>query len=145
MNIAKQMISAVTGIPQNMKPDFSSGLCSCCEDFNVCCCGAFCPGYLLCKQIAFTNGRHEHQMECWEKTCGILISITGLYWVGAIGIAIWEACVRKDIRKSLFIQPDDSCGETTRSLCCYPCAICQQERELRSMNLNPPTAVAFGR
>jgi Cys-rich protein (TIGR01571 family) len=141
MNAINQGINTiktiVVGPTPVVRPNFSSGLCSCCEDFNICCCGLFCPGYLLCKHVAHKDGRQEHQMECWEKTCGVIVSIAGLYWVGAIGIAIWETCIRNDIRKSMNIVPDNTCCEGTRSFFCYPCSICQQERELRMIQAIP--------
>lgn len=142
MNIINQGVGKVMNMmvlaTQPPRPDFSSGLCSCCEDFNVCCCGVFCSGYLLCKHMAHRDGRKEHEMECWEKSCGVFLSIVGLYWVGAIGIAIWETCLRNDIRKSMNIVPDVTFCAGASAFFCYPCAICQQERELRTILSAPP-------
>jgi Cys-rich protein (TIGR01571 family) len=124
--------------PPPPRPDFSSGLCSCCEDFEVCCCGVFCQGYLLCKQKAYMQGRTETQMECWEKCCGVILSLASLYWVGAIGIAIWETCVRNDFRKNVGIQAAPGFCAAAQAFFCYPCAICQQERELNWLKANGP-------
>jgi Cys-rich protein (TIGR01571 family) len=132
-----KVVTMMVGSTSTPKPDFSSGLCSYCEDFNVCCCGIFCSGYLLCKHKAHMSGRKEHEMECWEKTCGVILSIAGFYWVGAIGIAIWETCIRNDVRKSLNIVPDITFCAGASAFFCYPCAICQQERELRTMQILP--------
>lgn len=130
---------------QGPRPDFSSGLCSCCEDFNVCCCGVFCQGYLLCKHRLHMQGRTEEQMECWEKTCGVLLSIAAFYWVGALGIAIWETCIRNEFRKSVNIVEDITFCGGLQAFCCYPCAICQQEREMKFLMTTPTVAPVAGR
>lgn len=143
------MLGKAPSAPTSLRSDFSSGICSCFEDFNICCCGCFCPGYLMCKQVAYKEGRTEHQMFCWEKACGCLISVAGLYWIGAIGIAIWEVCIRNDVRKSLNIVPKPGVGEYCTACICYPCVVCQQERELRAVEQSKltgfPVPIAMSR
>jgi len=81
-------------------------------------------------------------MECWEKTCGILLSVAAFYWVGALGIAIWETCIRNEFRKSVNIVEDITFYGGLQAFCCYPCAICQQEREMKFL-MTTPTAPPF--
>jgi Cys-rich protein (TIGR01571 family) len=81
---------------------------------------------------AHTEGRNELQMTGLEKCCGVVLSIVALYWVGAIGAAIWTVCMRNKARESLGIVRADGFCENCKVFCCYPCAICQQERELKA-------------
>ena len=121
--------------PPQPKPDFSSGLCSCMENFDVCCCGIFCQGYLLCKANALLEGRTEEQLTCCERCGAVFLSIAAFWWIGAVGVACWEACIRNQVRIKLNIQRKDGCYDTTQTLCCYPCVLCQQEREFRMLQL----------
>jgi len=121
--------------PPQPKPDFSSGICSCMENFDVCCCGIFCQGYLLCKANAFLEGRTEEQLTCCERCGAALLSVAAFWWLGAVGVACWEACIRNQVRIKLNIQRKDGCYDTIQTLCCYPCILCQQEREFRMLQL----------
>eukprot|EP00762_Andalucia_godoyi_P000171 ANDGO_02451.mRNA.1 hypothetical protein len=114
-----------------LAPDFSSGLCSCCEDIGVCCCGLFCSGYLWCKHKARLEGRSEEQMTGCEKFGGCVLSVAALYYVTGIVLLCLECCKRPQFRQSLGIVPNDTCGEKTVAFCCAHLAICQQEREYR--------------
>lgn len=121
--------------PAAPNSDFSSGICSCMENFGVCCCGIFCQGYLLCKANAIIEGRKEDQITCCEKCGAVLISIAGFWWLGAAGIACWTTCIRNKVRVNLNIKRKDGSCDKIQTICCYPCILCQQEREFRILQL----------
>jgi Cys-rich protein (TIGR01571 family) len=131
-----------TPIAPTTGSDFSSGICSCMENFDVCCCGIFCQGYLLCKANAFIEGRTEDQLTCCEKCGAVLLSVAAFWWVGALGAACWEACIRNKVRSKLNIQEKHECYDTLQTLCCYPCVLCQQEREFRMLQLQSRNQIA---
>jgi len=119
-----------TPVSMAPRPDFSSGICSCFEDFETCILGCCCGGYLLCRQRAYIEGRREYQMNCLEVCCGVGLSLAGFYVLGALGIACWESCHRNSFRRAVGVAENPSFFSVMQSFFCYPCAICQQEREL---------------
>lgn len=114
-----------------LAPDFSSGLCSCCEDVGVCCCGIWCSGYLWCKHKARIDGRSEAEMTGFEKCCGVVLSISALYYVTGIVLLCLEAWKRPEFSQALGVVPKTGCCEVMKAFCCAHLALCQQEREYR--------------
>ncbi|MGH0161903.1 UNVERIFIED_CONTAM: hypothetical protein FKN15_050625 [Acipenser sinensis] len=91
-----------------MSPNWSSGMCDCCEDMAICCCGLWCLPCLEC-QTASDFG---------ESCCLPLI-------VPSASLAL-----RTGVRERYRIQGsiiDDCC-----MLCwCYPLIWCQMAREIK--------------
>lgn len=87
--------------------EWSSGLCSCCEDVKSCCMAYFCMPCLVCR-MAKNTGNHM---------------CTGCAPGGVVGM-------RTQIRLSYGIQ-GDVCMDACTSHFCGPLSICQMARELQ--------------
>ncbi|XP_077083740.1 cornifelin homolog A-like [Siphateles boraxobius] len=112
---------AVVLAPDNFKQNmWSTGVCDCCDDMGICCCGLWCSYCLMCKTS-------EDFGEClclpMLEICfgGILHPITF-----AMRSSMRE---RYKIRGSI---QDDCCAVT----CCPVCVWCQMARELKTRRHN---------
>ncbi|XP_027880400.1 placenta associated 8, tandem duplicate 2 [Xiphophorus couchianus] len=95
---------AVTNQPGKYEPsDFQTGLCECCDDLRVCCCGFFC---LPCLGCSIARDMDECCM------CGIGMPIRAVYRT------------RYNIRGSL-------CKDFYAVACCLSCATCQLKRDIK--------------
>lgn len=101
--IVNQPAPVVTG-PR----DWSSTLCSCCDDMGSCLMGMFCPWILAC----------QVSMEMEESMC-VPCCVPG-----------WMVVLRTKLRTENNIQGtvmDDCCT----TCCCGHCVLCQMSRELK--------------
>ncbi|XP_056608172.1 plac8 onzin related protein 6 isoform X2 [Triplophysa dalaica] len=95
---------------------WSSGVCDCCEDMSVCCCGFWCPYCLMCRTS-------ENFGECF---CLPLLEICFGGMLHPITLAMRSSMrERYNIKGSI---PDDCCMVT----CCTLCVWCQMAREMKT-------------
>ncbi|XP_041039796.1 placenta-specific gene 8 protein-like [Carcharodon carcharias] len=86
------------------KRDWNTGLCSCCDDVGICCCGLFCTMCLGC-QIA------SNMNECC--LCGISMAMRTL------------------VRTKYHIS-GTLCNDWCTTMFCLPCSLCQIKREINT-------------
>ena len=106
--------------------DWSSGLCSFCEDFGVC------FGTLLCCPCKTLNTRkvvfNKDNLTCCEKISCIPMCVTTY-----IGLCICESCCecknRSKLKEQLHFKNTSS--DCCKTLFCMPCVVCQHQREIK--------------
>ncbi|XP_032833113.1 cornifelin isoform X2 [Petromyzon marinus] len=86
---------------------WNSGLCDCCDDMGICCCGLFCMPCLECR-VASDYG---------ECCCLPLLPGTSF-------------SIRTGIRERHHIE-GTVCRDWVHLACCFSCALCQTARELK--------------
>ncbi|KAG8858124.1 hypothetical protein FRB91_010341 [Serendipita sp. 411] len=113
------------------KREWTNGICDCFGDILTCCIASWCP----CIVYSQNRSRYEHLEQrgyphpsggdACSSDCflhGLLTGCCGLGWVLQIGN-------RERIRNRYKI--DGGCfGDCMASLCCNPCALTQEAREL---------------
>ncbi|XP_061432887.1 cornifelin homolog [Lethenteron reissneri] len=92
---------------QVQKTNWSSGMCDCCNDMGICCCGLFFPVCLACK-VSSDFG------EC----CCTPVLAGG------------DLAIRTGIRERYRIQ-GSICDDCVCLYFCYQCTICQMAREIK--------------
>lgn len=106
--------------------DWSSGLCSFCEDFGVC------FGTLLCCPCKTYSTRkvalNKDELTCCERiSCLLQCPLT------YVGLICFEACAecknRKELKERLHFK-NTSC-DCLKTLICMPCVVCQHQREIK--------------
>ncbi|RXN21515.1 cornifelin-like protein [Labeo rohita] len=103
-----------------MMNQWSSGVCDCCEDMGICCCGFWCTYCLMCKTS-------EDFGEC---LCLPLLEICFGGIIHPITLAM-----RSSMRERFHIKgsiQNDCCVAT----CCPVCVWCQMARELKARRHN---------
>ena len=106
--------------------DWSSGLCSFCEDFGVCfgtmmCCPC---ETLATRKVAFD----KDELTCCEKLSCIPMCATTY-----IGLCLCEACCECKNRARLKerFHFKDTSSDCCKTLLCMPCVVCQHQREIK--------------
>ena len=107
-----------------VKSEWSSGLCSCMEDFNLCCYGMWCPGCTTVNSMKIIN--HQYPSFC-DNFCGVCLSVITLYWVGCLCHGIAHKNTRELVARQYNIEDESTC---LRSFFCIWCSACQIEREI---------------
>ncbi|NP_001314834.1 plac8 onzin related protein 6 [Danio rerio] len=112
VSVQPAMVVATDNVKLNQ---WSSGVCDCCEDMSICCCGFWCAYCLMCKTS-------EDFGEC---LCLPLLEICFGGMLHPITLAMRSSMrERYHIRGSI---QDDCCAAT----CCPVCVWCQMARELK--------------
>ncbi|XP_043101866.1 plac8 onzin related protein 6 [Puntigrus tetrazona] len=103
-------------LSSNMATQWSSGVCDCCEDMGICCCGLWCPFCLMCKTSE----------EFGECLCLPLLEMCFGGLLHPITLSM-----RSSMRERFHIKgsiQDDCCTV----FCCHVCVWCQMARELKA-------------
>ncbi|XP_052418314.1 cornifelin homolog [Carassius gibelio] len=103
---------------------WSTGLCDCCDDIGICCCGLWCPYCLMCRTSE----------EFGECLCLPLLEICFGGMLHPITLSMRSA-MRERFHIKGSIQ-DDCCTV----FCCSLCVWCQMARELKARR-NPMVVV----
>ena len=90
---------------------FKTGVLGCMSDCPICIYGIVCFGCLAAQNWADVR---EETCTCWHLTC-----IHSPFWT------------RQEIRKKRGM-PTAYCADCLTYICCMPCAICQDARELKA-------------
>ena len=123
--------------PKAYKRDFSTGMMDCIHDDCKTIVPIFCcQGYYLFKHKAAIEGREESEMTECETFWGMCLSMLGVYGLCSICIGLWTASLRQDFKTRFEITNGRHCSENFLVCCCYPCALCQQEREIKISKLS---------
>ncbi|KAJ8008375.1 hypothetical protein DPEC_G00104170 [Dallia pectoralis] len=98
----------------DQKTPWSSGICDCCEDIQICCFGFWCPWCLLC-QISSDFG------ECF--------CLCMLDWFSGC-IPATSMALRSTLRERFRIQ-GSICSDCAVVTFCTQCSWCQMAREIK--------------
>ncbi len=120
--------SAPSSSVVKVQSEWSSGLCSCMEDFNVCCYVFFCSGCVTMNSMKVVNGQIP---TCCDNCMGTGLSVLSYYWLGILCHGFIHMRMRNDFAKQMNIRDENTC---LRSFCCLWCSACQIEREINSRN-----------
>jgi Cys-rich protein (TIGR01571 family) len=96
-------------------------LFGCTKDCGICCYGFCCTPCLF-----GSNAKKIDDKNCVLMCCvyGLLANIY-LCWVPHL----FE---RRTLREKYNLKEDSTCGDIGATLCCGPCALCQEAREMKS-------------
>lgn len=107
--------------------EWSSALCGCCSDCDVCCQTCWCP--------CVTFGQIAEVVDEGRTACVIHGTIYGL--LCSVGIpCVYSFLWRQKLRRKFFLEKG-CCGDFCVHCCCELCALCQEHRELQSRGLDP--------
>lgn len=99
---------------------FSESLFGCFDDWSSCCYGYWC---LPC--LFGTNAEKINDQNCCLMCCAYsCLTSCYLCWLPHI----FE---RKALREKHGLREDSTCGDIPATICCGPCAICQESREMK--------------
>ncbi|WRX18048.1 PLAC8 motif-containing protein - like 10 [Theobroma cacao] len=114
--------------PVVSKPsDWSTGLCSCCEDISSCITTCCCP--------CITFGQNAEIIDRGTTSC-VGAGLVYYLLAHACCSCLYTCTYRKKLR-SLFGLKEEPCADFFVHCCCHFCAICQEYRELQSQGFDP--------
>ena len=96
--------------------DWKQGLCNCCGDVEIGCCGAFCWCCLNYKNAENLN------------KSGVLYTL-----LGCLAPCIPILLLRQEARSRYNIE-GDTCGDLLATLCCGSCVTCQVSQHSQNCN-----------
>ena len=99
----------------------SESLCGCFEDCGSCCYGYWCTPCLFGSNTEKIDGSNCVLMCCAYS----LLTSVYLCWIP-------HYMKRKELRMKYGLREDPSCGDCPTTLCCSPCALCQEARFLKN-------------
>eukprot|EP00271_Cylindrocystis_brebissonii_P007380 TRINITY_DN20818_c0_g1_i2.p1 TRINITY_DN20818_c0_g1~~TRINITY_DN20818_c0_g1_i2.p1 ORF type:complete len:156 (+),score=11.45 TRINITY_DN20818_c0_g1_i2:304-771(+) len=111
---------------------WTTGLCGCCEDMPSCCCTLFCPCVIAGQNIEILS---DGRTGC---------STAGIIWyaiqqvTGFLGFC-YTCGYRGRLRQKY--QLPSACPDCIVHCFCFPCALCQETRELKNRGWDP--AITF--
>ncbi|CAI5977776.1 unnamed protein product [Closterium sp. NIES-65] len=114
---------------------WTTGLCGCCEDIPGACCTYFCPCVILGRNVNIvTDGFTESSTAC------CLFFLVDSLTLGLCGF-VYSCGYRTRLRQK-YDLPESPCGDCLTHLCCLPCALCQENRELKNRGWDPKLGFA---
>ncbi|XP_014519993.1 protein PLANT CADMIUM RESISTANCE 10 [Vigna radiata var. radiata] len=135
--------------PNQMQPQWSSGICACFDDTQSCCIGCLCPCILFGKNAEILGsgtflGSCVTHFILWSVVNTACCLLTDGLFLGLPGCLVsCYACGYRKALRSKYNLPEAPCGDFVTHFCCHPCAICQEYREIcersgdsESTNLN---------
>ncbi|GIL63536.1 hypothetical protein Vafri_17581 [Volvox africanus] len=120
-----------------VKGDWSSGLCECCAAPGGCgtCCYAYC---CPCCQYGQNIGRMPAgEVCCGGNCCGACCCY---FMLMELGLCCFLHCGARSWLRKKYSIPGDPCQDCCTALCCAPCAMCQEHRELTIRSQNDTVA-----
>ncbi|XP_073770759.1 cornifelin homolog B-like [Danio rerio] len=118
----------------NKETNWSSNLCSCCQDLNSCCYAYWCCPCFACTTTKMFG----------ESRCLPLVDILGPAVMGNFGIAICVPPVTLSLRVAMrhkYKIKGSICNDIAVSCCCVMCSWCQMHREIKARNNKPANMV----
>eukprot|EP00803_Ostreobium_quekettii_P008191 evm.model.scf_3073.3 EVM.evm.TU.scf_3073.3 scf_3073:9662-10459(-) len=108
--------------------DWSSGLFACFDDAGLCIWGLLFPACLYADNVAFISKRQKQGAPQSAGTgwcCPCLTYCLCFYCSCCIA-----GLYRNDLRRKYRLM-QEPCGDCTVHLCCSPCGLCQEAREIK--------------
>ncbi|KAL5707574.1 hypothetical protein ACHQM5_018463 [Ranunculus cassubicifolius] len=126
-------------MPESAAPQWTSGICACCDDIHSCCIGVICPCYLFGKNAEYLGsgtlvGSCMTHCILWGLVNALCCLLTGggalIGLPGGCFVACYACGYRRTLRAK-YNLPDAPCGDLGTHLFCHVCAVCQEHREIR--------------
>ncbi|XP_075704598.1 placenta-specific gene 8 protein-like [Rhinoderma darwinii] len=102
-------------------PQWSSGLCDCCDDCGVCCCALWCFPCMQCSTVS----------DFGECCCLPLLDPCVMGYVGCSGVCPPITIAMRAALRERHKIPGSICDDCIQSCCCYSCTWCQIAREVK--------------
>ncbi|CAM4824647.1 unnamed protein product [Rotaria magnacalcarata] len=110
--------------------EWYESLFGCFDDFGSCICGWCCTPCLFGE-----NAQKIDNSNCCLWCCAyILLAECYLCWIP-------HYMKRQVLRQKYGLREDPNCGDCPATVCCGPCALCQEARFLKRRALQPGVAV----
>jgi len=109
---------------------WTTGLCSCTEDYSSCCLTCWCP-CIAFGQIA--EIADSGSPPCWLS--GALYAL--LFALVGCPCCCYSCFYRKQLRAKFNLAEKIPCGDFLVHFFCESCALCQEYRELKNRGLDP--------
>ncbi|MBN3318570.1 CNFN protein, partial [Atractosteus spatula] len=121
-SVAMAVVQQVTTVTtSHSSAEWSSGVCDCCSDLGVCCCGMFCFPCLMC---------HTASEFGWCCCMPLLETFCFAYTgINPLPCPV-SICLRSSMRKRYGIN-GSLCGDFCTLCFCYSCTWCQMAREIK--------------
>lgn len=110
-----------------------ASLCSCFDDWNICCYGCWCTARLYAKNAQQINGTNYDEAYFTYLNFGH----DACPWIPV-------TATRKALREKYGL-PEEPCDDCTVIFWCAPCSVCQAARELKIRNNMPSKYFLFKR
>jgi len=119
------LIKAVVQAKVSGPPQFQDGICDCCTDTGICLQTTFCT---LCTltNIQYKRDTQLTGFDCCT-CCGIMVF---LYATGSDAALAMGFAFRRELVQRYGILEESVCKSCCLSICCWPCVICQVQREM---------------
>ncbi|KAG0546810.1 hypothetical protein BDA96_01G025900 [Sorghum bicolor] len=113
-----------------LRQQWSSGLFDCLDDCHICCLTYWCP--------CITFGRIAEMVDRGATSCGTSGALYAVIACLTASQCTWVySCTYRAMMRAQFGLPEAPCADCLVHLCCEPCALCQQYRELTARGLDP--------
>lgn len=114
-------------IPTALTGEWTTDLCGCCSDCDLCCQTCWCP--------CVSFGQITEVLDEGRSSCFVQGTIYAL--LCTIGVpCVYSYRWRQRLRRKYMLEKG-CCGDFCLHCCCGWCAICQEHRELQNRGLDP--------
>ncbi|CAF0725057.1 unnamed protein product [Adineta steineri] len=113
--------------------EWNEDLFGCCNDCGSCCYGFCCTPCLFGSNANKISGKNCFLMCC---AYGLLANCYLCF--------IPHMMERQKMREKYNLKENPSCGDLLTTLCCGPCALCQEAREMKGRDAQPKVAFKAG-
>ncbi|KAJ3693760.1 hypothetical protein LUZ60_009240 [Juncus effusus] len=123
---------------QPISNQWSTGICACFDDPQICCLGTICPCILFAKNAEKLGSDSSPGRSCashcllWGLLAGLSCVLTGgvlLVLMPGFTVACCASKHRRALREK-YTLPETPCNDYCTHLCCHLCALCQESREI---------------
>ncbi|XP_023738715.1 protein PLANT CADMIUM RESISTANCE 3 [Lactuca sativa] len=109
-------------VPQPINGKWSSSLCACCSDVPNCCLTCWCP--------CITFGQIAEIVDKGNTSCGVHGALYAIIAAFTCCGCLYSCIFRSKMRSQYGLH-ETPCNDCLVHVCCEPCALCQEYRELK--------------
>ncbi|KAL1551240.1 Protein PLANT CADMIUM RESISTANCE 11 [Salvia divinorum] len=118
---------AASSLSHHALVPWSTGLCDCCDNVNICCLTCCCP----C--VAF--GRIAEIVDRGSTSCGVSGALYSMIFCMSGCSCLYSCFYRSKLRGQYFLE-EQPCTDCCVHWCCETCSLCQEYRELENRGLD---------
>ncbi|KAK3406014.1 hypothetical protein EUGRSUZ_K02209 [Eucalyptus grandis] len=115
-------------VPNANVGEWTTSLCGCFGDISNC--------FITCVSPCITFGQNAEIIDRGNIACMRAASLCCLLsstWI----FSFFYTCTYRTKLRGLYSIRGNQCGDCFAHLCCQPCALCQEYRELKNRGFNP--------